>query len=304
MSQYTAETYSAKQLSPFTGNVQIINTAFARALSLDGNTWQIQTICESHQQQWNINSNTPRRFIIYGTWDKHNQLSRHPIDPMLDVPDESIIRKYLIHAISINLHKLPFKPKDSYECWLLERETGLPLTLLATSIDENLITEYARPHHWRSRSGNETEFTSITTNYSSNPFIMLESKIHKLTSHPFHIQWVLRNTDRSGSVIQHQHSHPNSDRQLLPASDFPELLLKTNWNDAELSKLTTDYTHWLSPRLLTLHHLSRNTRAMLENYAQRQSNEVLRYHKNYPDIIDRQLINKTLVEAKLRNSAK
>ena len=300
MSKYTVETYSARQLSPFTGNVQIIKMPFARALSLDGKIWQIQTICESHQQQWNINTDIQRRFIIYGSWDINNQLSRLPIDPSLDVPDETIISRYLIAEIKNNLHNLPFRPQDFYECWLLNRETDLPVTLLATCTDENLISSLPQIKRWHSRSGTETEFTSIPTIYPGNPFIILEDKINQCTSTPLRNQWFLRNPDRSGRGL---HINIDLDDRLLPSSDFPELLLNTNWDDANLSQLTNDYIHWLAPRLLTLHHLSSTTRSMLESLAQHQPIEVFRYYKNYPEIASQELINKTLVEAKLRISS-
>lgn len=303
MSKYTAETYSARQLSPFTGNVQIIKMPFARALSLDGKIWQIQTICESHQQQWNINTDIQRRFIIYGSWDIHNQLSRLPIDPSLDVPDESIIMRYLITEIKNNLDNLPFKPRDFYECWLLTREADLPVTLLASCTDENLISLLPQIMRWRSRSGTETEFTGIPTIYPDNPFIMLEDKIHERTSTPLRSQWFLRNADRSGSGLHGQQLKADLQGRLLASSDFPELLLNTNWDDTNLSQLTNDYIHWQAPRLLTLHHLSSTTRSMLESLAQHQPIEVFRYYKNYPDIINQELINKILVEAKLRISS-
>ena len=303
MPKHTVETYSARQLSPFTGNVQIIKTPFARALSLDGKIWQIQTICESHQQQWNINTDIQRRFIIYGSWDMHNQLSRFPIDPSLDVPDESIISRYLITEIKNNLHHLPFKPQDFYECWLLARETNLPVTLLASCTDENLISSLPKIKHWRSRSGNETEFASTPTIYPGNPFILLEDKINELTSMPLRAQWFLRNSDRSGSGLDGQHINADLQCRLLSSSDFPELLLNTNWDDANLSQLTNDYIHWLAPRLRTLYHLSSSNRSMLELLAQHQPLEVLRYYKNYPEIVNQTLINKILVEAKLRISS-
>ena len=297
MSKFTVETYSARQLSPFTGNVQIVKTPFARALSLDGSSWQIQTICESHQQQWNINTDSQRRFIIYGSWHIDNQLSRLPIDPSLDVPEECIIQKYLINEIKNHLRNLPFKQQDVYECWLLHNETDLPVVLLATCTDSNLISTLPYIKRWRSRSGTETQFTSIPTSYPDNPFIMLESKINDLASAPSGAHWFLRNDDRSGREL-----HGPKER-LLEAADFPELLLNTNWADASLSQLTTDYTHWLAPRLLTLQHISSKTRSMLETAAQSQPIEVFRYHKNYPAIINQELINKILVEAKLRISS-
>jgi len=42
---------------------------------------------------------------------------------------------------------------------------------------------------------------------------------------------------------------------------------------------------------------------MLETAAQSQPIEVFRYHKNYPAITNQELINKILVEAKLRISS-
>ena len=306
MTSLISEKYSAKQLSPFTGNIQIIKLPFARALSIDGKTWQIQTICESHQQQWNINTTNDmhRRYIIYGTWSEQNSLSRYPIDPTLDVPSENSIREHLMPEISNNLNKLPFAAKDAYEYWLLDSNNYLPIALLATSIDKELIFDIQASKRWRSRSGSESKFATCSTIYQSNPFLLLESYINNLSCKPLCCQWFYRENDRSGTAM---HGHNLSEQlfdRVLPANDFPELLLTTQSEFSDTKILIKDYLHHLAPRLLTLHHISKENRHILETAAQTQPEEVLRYHKLYPVIINQTLINKILVEAKLRSSIK
>jgi len=78
----------------------------------------------------------------------------------------------------------------------------------------------------------------------------------------------------------------------------------TNWDNDELSTLTAEHSHRLAPRLLTLHHLFRECRTLLEKSSKRQPVEVLRSYKNYPEIIDHTLMNTILVDAKLRKSNK
>ncbi|HEY9052952.1 MAG TPA: hypothetical protein VIQ03_15480, partial [Gammaproteobacteria bacterium] len=85
MTELTTEAYSIRQLSPFRGTVQILNSEFARAVSADGLQWQIQVSCEVKQQQWGI-MNSPevqRRYVLYGMWSKQTDLSSLPLDPML-----------------------------------------------------------------------------------------------------------------------------------------------------------------------------------------------------------------------------
>ncbi|MDH5473220.1 MAG: hypothetical protein OEY61_10230 [Gammaproteobacteria bacterium] len=306
MNIFTSQKYSARQLLPFTGNIQIINTPFARALSIDGKNWQIQTICESHQQQWNINTNSDihRRYIIYGTWNDITGLSRFPIDPTLDVPSENSIHKNLITEIISSIDSIPFPAEDTYEYWLLDNNNYLPIALLATSISKELISETQQIKRWRSRSGSESEFTTSSNTYNRNPFTLLETYINNLSCQPLCAQWFHRNHDGSGTGLQGQNIKQQLYDRVLPSIKFPELLIINQPDNPDYELLLHDYNHWLAPRLLTLHNITYETRLALENAAQYQPADVFRFHRLYPTIINRQLINKTLVEAKLRASLK
>jgi len=299
----TVNLFSVRQLSPFTGNIQIISTPFARALSLNGTNWQIQVICESHQQQWNINSNQShnRRFIIYGTWDKHNQLSRYPIDPMLDVPDQTLIENELISSIINNLNQLPFPANDFYELWLLDNTLYLPVALLTTTYNNNLINSISVPNRWR--AGIQSDYGHpFFSNHSNNIFIMLESIIHQQTNQPICAQWFHRQHDRSGIGLSGQNIDANLINRSLTADTFPELIIKSIWDDNHTLSIIDDYLSWLSPRLLSLQHLSRDTRSRLENKCQHLAEEVYKYHRVYPEIINRKLINKLIVQTELTRS--
>lgn len=301
---FTTEIYSARQLSPFNGNIQILSTPFARALTANGTSWQIQTICEFHQQQWNINNNPSlnRRYIVYGSWNNKLGLTRHIIDPTLDVPDESLIHQHLIAPISSKTLHLPFPAKDNYELWLLDDHHFLPVALLASATCEDQPGNISTQRRWYATKSLPNSSQSYKHYSSQHSFHILEAIINQQISPSFNYQWFLRLPDNSAIAQTYGKNEYHSAGQQLAASLFPQLPLKSDWGHPQLNNLCQVYLDHLSPRLLSLQNLPAELRSTLEHACQKQPEEVLRFHKLYPEIINKKLINKLLVEAELRKS--
>jgi hypothetical protein len=82
--------------------------------------------------------------------------------------------------------------------------------------------------------------------------------------------------------------------------NFPPLMIREDWQEEGDHELCQRYIQRQSSRLLMLHGLEVEDRKRLEVSAKRHALEVERFHKLYPEIADRQLMNTILVEARLR----
>lgn len=284
------ECFSVRQLSPFVGNIQIVQADYCRALSSDGLHWQIQASCETHQQAWNISGNEyiPRRYVLFGSWDNKNGFSSLPLDPMLDVPSIEHIENTLIHTLQHSAEKLPFAQLDRYECWLIDTQTGKPLALVNSTTHEYMIPHIVNKP-WQAIPQQQS-LASLSGTLTTSDIHNLESYINQNTTKQV---WFFRQEDGSGISVSNK-SHT------LPAEHFPELLLHQVLLPESLQDSASSYIHWLSPRLLGLHFLSTACRAQLEQAAQSYALETSKRLNIYPSPLDPAIFNKIMVELKIR----
>lgn len=303
MDTETSQYYSIRQLSPFKGCIHIVSLPYARAVTNDGINWQIQVSCEVHQQQWNIHNDPAiqRRYIFYGFWTETAGLSSIPLDPTLDVPDESYVEELLIDAIQQALPELPFAPADLYELWALDKKTHLPIALLrsATSPHQLDQIDFSR---WRASDQAGHDFHPQRVSCNTDPVLTLQDVINDETCCPPTAQWFLRENNGSGQGLQGQNLDTELMHRHLTRLQFPELLIRENWSEPFTRMLVEDYHHWLSPSLLTLNHISETTRQRLEDAAVNRALDVSRRYKLYPAITRSKWLNRILVETKLRKS--
>ena len=283
------ECYSVRQLSPFIGNIQIVQANYCRALSSDGIIWQIQASCETHQQAWGIfdDEYVPRRYVLYGSWDRKNGFSHLPLDPMLDVPDIRHVNDTLISTLKENLHRLPFQQRDNFECWMLDKHTSLPLALLASTINQQMI-QHIQPGPWQAipqQIKNESRALLSESDIST-----LEAGINKQSKQHC---WYQRLNDGSGRLLSdHQH--------LINSDQFPELLINTELLAEPVRDIANQYIKWQSPRLLSLQFLQASTRHTLEQSAQHYAVDTHRRLSIYPEPLSQHILNKIKVELKIR----
>jgi hypothetical protein len=88
----------------------------------------------------------------------------------------------------------------------------------------------------------------------------------------------------------------------LPASVFPELPLKGDWSDWIQSETVLKFHAWQAPLLLTLPDITDKTRRQLEHCASRRPLAMHSLYRLYPKIMQKELITKALVEAKIRTA--
>lgn len=299
MNSVSTQAYSIRQLSPFQGLVQVVRGDYARALSGDGVNWQIQVSCEVHQQRWGI-LNTPnvqRRYVLYGMWNSEHGLTGLPLDPTLDVPSEHDIKQALLPLLPPN-QTLPLPQRDRYELWLLDRD-GLPMALLASSIDAYNLSNID-VKRWRAVSDRSRPFQPQRATLGGDALLMLERLISDHATAPIRSQWFLRDTAGDGISVSDDDSQSAPHR--VDADLFPELLIRERWPDAQQQLLAEDYHHWLAPRLLLLQNIPDTVRDRLEHAAQHHALEANRFYHLYPKIINRDILNKIRVEARLRKS--
>lgn len=283
------ECYSVRQLSPFIGNIQIVQANYCRALSSDGLIWQIQASCETHQQAWGIfdDEYIPRRYVLYGSWDSQNGFSHLPLDPMLDVPGIKHVNDTLISALQENQHRLPFQQRDIFECWMLDKETSLPLALLASTINQQMI-QHIQPGSWQAipqQLKNESRAL-----LSASDISLLESGINSQSKQ---YSWYQRLDDGSGRLL-------SDSQNLIDANNFPELLLNTQLLAESIRDIANQYLKWQSPRLLSLQFLQPSTRRKLEQSAQHYAIDTHRRMSIYPQPLSQHILNKIMVELKIR----
>ncbi|MFZ0256961.1 MAG: hypothetical protein WAN46_15250 [Gammaproteobacteria bacterium] len=138
------ECYSIRRLSPFQGVLQVVKTPNARALSVDGRSWETQVHCEIRRPRWGgspRNVTVLRRFVAVALWSTRDGLTRLPIDPTLDRARLEEVSERLLVRLRAVAEKLPLSRRDSVELWLLDAKDRLPLALLGSAM------ETAAQHH-------------------------------------------------------------------------------------------------------------------------------------------------------------
>ena len=295
--------YSLRQLSPFQGLVHIASLPQVRAISNDGVFWQIQVSVENQQHKMGLQQpGLPRRFVLWGVWSKQFGLKSMPLDPMLDVPNDELVEQQLVPALAFSLQQLPFAPRDHYELWILDNQDNSPVALLATRTDAYSI-EQIKTLHWKASTNSQRNFISARSHTTVEPLLKLERLIADHTCCPIRSQWFLRDTNGDGTGMTGQNLDKHLIDRILKKNQFPELLIRESWPHDDDRLLAEDYQNWLAPRLLTLHHLLPATRARLELAAQAYATETAQLLHLYPEIIDQKIINRILVEARLRAAA-
>ncbi len=303
--------FAVRRLNPFLGVVEAVETPNARALSVDGATWQLQILAERPEHTWgSLNQRAAvKQFFGFGVWHPDNGVSRVPVNPVLDVGAMLAAAQTLVSAIPAVLGQLPFPLADRHELWLLDRDRQ-PLALLASTTEARFI-EVIEPQAWQATLPAGTPFVSSALTdqgisvraHGSRRFHaqILEKQVRDQAAAPPAMQWYLRDAGGAG--------RPLSDAQLpttaeaLDAAVFPVAGVRTEWQDEAQHRLMEDYLDWLAPRLLTLPALPHTLRERLEQAARSQAELVDATYRLYPKIVNPAVIDAVRVEAKLRTAA-
>lgn len=283
------ECYSVRQLSPFVGSIQIIQTEYCRALSSDGIQWQIQASCNTNHQEWELSSDNyiPRRYVLFGSWNNANGFSGLPLDPMLDVPPLDHIKNTLIKTLQDPQLTLPFEPEDNYECWLIDRKSSLPLAIVHSATHDYMIP-HIQQKPWQAIP--QQQLQPLPDCLPASGIQTLETTIN--TQSCQHL-WFKRDLSGTGHSL-------SSTPCTVTAEYFPELLFNIDLLPSSLHDIAQHYINWQSPRLLGLYFLSSPCRQRLENSAQYYALETGKRLAIYPQPLSKHILTKIQVELKIR----
>ena len=296
--------FSIRRLNPFNGVLQVHQHGSARALSGNGQVWEIQVLSDTPQGLW---ANTPfngRQYYTFGLWSETGGLKQVPANPLFNIRDMTRASQALIEALRPALADLPFPPADPYELWLLDEQNRQPVALLLSGRTESETVLKQNAPKWIAAEPGDFSFVSphllqrdLPNNDGHNPRVhasFLEAVIRgRAGQHP-RTEWFYRPPQGSGSY------NTDSDREAMPA--FPALPVTETGYETENEPLIADYIAWKAPQLLMLPDLNRTDRERLERLAVQQAETVDRLWPLYPEIHNKDLLNRARVEARIRTA--
>ncbi len=282
-------TYARRRVNPYRGVEQVIDLGEASAHSFDGLTWHLRA--EDAQGLMR-----PVGVWVEGEGVKAGQR----------IPAE------LLAALT-QRPPLPFPLADRMELWLLDKEQGLPLALLASELPSRFRPEPIDPHwqpfvlsytgfHSETLAQQEQGATRKTSPHSDHRDWLARAVNGAARPYPA-AQWFLRRPDGSGEGRGGLRLAASWRERTLSAEAFPELLLRSAGNNLLEQSVIRDYHNWLAPLLLLLPDLSEATRDWLEAAACRQPAWLARVHRLLPRVLDRARVNAALVAARLEAAA-
>ncbi len=273
-------------MPPYSGQMQIVESDRARAITLDSQTWEIQFL---HSLNTSLNSNNndqdvKRYFRV--AMIKDSDIRQKTLASLQNQDnnnneeiDERIVEliDYLVDA------SLPFPATDIFEFWLLDAKDQSPLALIYSCTEEDQKKTFPERAEWTAlpaavmpieRSQEEISREYAPINYQ------LERLVAERAGFYAKAQWFTRKNTQD--------------------EFFPPLLLTQDWQESESADLCQRYLQRQSPRLLMLHGLEQEQRAALEISARKHALEVERFYKLYPATVDQPLMDSIRVEARLR----
>lgn len=292
--------YSQRMLSPYRGLMHVVETDGADAVTVDGVHWDLYVdnigLLQGAYRDGYQDVSVPD--IKFGSWSREQGLARAPLISTLNYDAIQAAGSALLAAVKQLQSELPFAAGDDLELWLLDQE-GLPLALLnsqpvdsepaATEMNKWVVGQRCRR---RFQPGSATDGSDFC--YAE----WLESRINACAGETMASQWFIRN-EVGASATGGFNLKPEWEGRQLAHNAFPELLVRSNWDDSVMNDLIADYVDWLAPCLLQMPQLCETSRARLERVAWLQAMEVETMYAMYPEIFDRNGLNAALVQARI-----
>ncbi len=309
----TPHCYGVLRLNPFQGVLQVVELGPARALSADGERWEIQVLCAQPEHTWRSpNRAEPvMRYFRFGGWSRLSGLRRVPVSPILDLDLLFGASSALTTALPQCIERLPFPRADRYELWLLDAE-GLPFAMVASTTQDPLGTR-TRSEPWAATARSDQGFRSerlvqrgIPVRDGHDPrhhASLLERLVRESAGRPARSGWFEREADGCGVAVQPESVPQGWEPRRLTADAFPHLLLRENWPEPTQRDLVRDYLDWSAPYLLTLSGLGDDLRDRLEHAARARAMEVEALYRLYPRFLNTDLLKAIRVEARMRRTA-
>jgi hypothetical protein len=294
------ECYAQRLLNPFRGVMHTIRYQSAEAVTTDGIEWDIYVANDALLDGL---GRAGRRAMIsdirYGHWSAEKGLKRGPLFPSDDFMRLEHMGA-LVYEHLLKVHReVPFKFRDCFELWLLDRNDQ-PLALLH-SVRADSETDTKPPLDWRAGMAAQEKFRSAAISGLAEPAgVYLTRYVNSLSSGV--AQWFRRSDDGAGLGLHTLKGGDSLNGRVLDADAFPPLFIATTYMDAAHAQLVRDYHAWQAPWMLLLPHLDASTRSVLEAAACQQAESVEKHCRLYPAMIDRAALQAARVEAALVRS--
>ena len=305
--------YSVRLLNPFQGILQIVRSDTARALSNDGITWRLQIRSNLEHIPWGFvdDHSATNAYRLYGIWSQRDGLTHLPLHPGIDAERANLEASKILSSLE-NLPDLPFPLQDTTELWLLNKEKGTPLALLASACSDNNLPDNLELRWTPSLPWNnnfDIHCHELAPKHSAprlkgklaNEF--LSNIVMKHCTNPPQAYWINRQPDGSGVVHSNEFNNPVLSKIEFSADLFPYDMITTEIFSPMEQKILKQYLKWLAPFLLSLQNISDIAREQLEIDAYKRPMEVHNVYRTIPKIVNRKLLNAALVEAELRKAA-
>ncbi len=279
------KTYSQRLLTPYYGQVQIAESARARALTVDGQTWEIQFLHLGNGGPTHTNNGAQSTSLRYrrAISISDSEIRQKRVGSMLDTRQTADERILELTDFLVDI-TLPFPAADHFEYWLLDSKDQSPLALIFSCRESEQMNAYPSRPEWTALPAAvmPIEMTEDEKSYSSAPVnYRLERQVAERAGCNPKAKWFTRRLNEEQS--------------------FPTFMLREDWQEEENADLCQRYLKRQSPRLLMLHGLSQELRRQLEINARQYALEVARFYPLYPEVVDQSLMNAILVEARLRS---
>lgn len=275
------QAYSQRLCPPYSGLAQVVESERARAVTMDGKSWEIHfmhAIANGEKYGLKKFQRSFRRVANI----RHSQLARicqegsHNGQPL----DGRIIEL----AMFLQDVTLPFPVADHYEYWLLDAADESPLAMIfSCNAHEHIATFPERPA-WTAMPASMMPIAATEQEQADNALPVnyrLECLINERAGNKPKARWF--------------------ERQAHANDSFPPLLLCEDWQNIAGQALCQRYIERQSSRLLMLHGLEQAKRLSLEQAASAYALEVARFYPLYPAVADVDLMNRIRVEARMRS---
>ena len=277
------KTYSQRLLPPYYGLAQIAESERARAVTADGQTWEIQFLHQGNNGLTQSSNGSKQSNLRYR---RAVTISNSEIQQKnIGLDEEQFVDERILELTDFLADiKLPFPAADHFEYWLLDAKDQSPLALIFSAKDPEQMNAYPSRPEWTALPAAvmPIEMTEDEQSYSSAP---VNYRLERLVA------------ERAGI-------NPKAKwftRSLNEEQSFPTLMLTEDWLEEESVDLCQRYLKRQASRLLMLHSLNQEQRRQLEINARSNAIEVARFYQLYPQVVDQVLMNAILVEAKLRS---
>ena len=117
------ETYSLRRLQPFDGVTHVVECDAGRAVSLDGELWQVQVGLEMEIVPWSrfAPAVDARNNVPYCYWSPQRGVVRRlPLNPAVDPRIARELAAEVTDELAVGLQGFPFPAGDLLELWLLD----------------------------------------------------------------------------------------------------------------------------------------------------------------------------------------